>query len=100
MYLRTQDLIPFCVCVQTITRNRYAADMKFEDPLVKFSNLDGFAFNTRVLKSVFKIEFTLHDITTNGPEEIRTRYILHVHPLSATASMMQPVMQAAKQYAE
>lgn len=62
--------------MQTITRSRYAADMKFEDPLVKYASLDGFALNVRLLKSAFKINFTLHDIGLNGPEEIRTRYAI------------------------
>lgn len=59
--------------MQNITRGRYAADIKFEDPLVKYASLDGFALNVRALKSAFKIKFTLHDISINGPDEIRTR---------------------------
>lgn len=47
--------------------------MNFEDPLVKYASLDGFAFNVRLLKSAFKIQFIVHDISINGPEEIRTR---------------------------
>ena len=47
--------------------------MKFEDPVVKYSSLDGFIFNVQALRTAFKVQFNLLDISVNGPEEISTR---------------------------
>ena len=59
--------------VQSVTRERYAADLKFQDPVVKFASLDGFILNVQALCTAFKVQFDLHDINANGPEEIKTR---------------------------
>lgn len=59
--------------VQSVTRGRYAANMRFQDPVVDYSSLDGFVINIQVLRTAFKVQFDLHDIKVNGPEEIRTR---------------------------
>ena len=59
--------------LQSVSRERYAADMRFEDPVVKFASLDGFILNVQALRTAFKVQFNLLDISVNGPEEIRTR---------------------------
>lgn len=61
--------------LQSISRERYAADMRFEDPVVKYASLDGFVFNVQALRTAFKVQFNLLDINVNGPEEIRTRLV-------------------------
>ena len=59
--------------LQSVSRERYAADMRFEDPVVKYASLDGFILNVQALRTAFKVQFNLLDISVNGPEEIRTR---------------------------
>ena len=60
--------------VQPVTRAQYAANMRFQDPVANYSSLDGFIFNVQALRTAFKVQFDLHDIKVNGPEEIRTRW--------------------------
>ena len=59
--------------LQSVSREHYAGDMRFEDPVVKYASLDGFIFNVQALRTAFKVQFNLLDISVNGPEEIRTR---------------------------
>jgi flagellar basal body-associated protein FliL len=59
---------------QEVTRAKYAADMKFQDPVVSYASLDGFVFNIKALRTAFKVTLNLHSVDINGPEEVRTRY--------------------------
>lgn len=59
-----------------VTRAKYAADMKFQDPVVNYASLDGFVFNIRALRTAFNVTFNLHNIDINGPEEIKTRWTM------------------------
>ena len=61
------------VQMQSVSRERYAANLRFQDPVVDYSSLDGFIFNVQALRTAFKAQLDLHDIKVNGPEEIRTR---------------------------
>ena len=63
-----------CYYFQEVTRAKYAADMKFQDPVVNYASLDGFVFNIKALRTAFNVTFNLHNIDINGPEEIKTRY--------------------------
>lgn len=72
------DVDCFCMpesesMLQSVSRERYAADMRFEDPVVNYGSLDGFIFNLQALRTAFEVQFNLLVININGPEEIRTR---------------------------
>ena len=49
--------------------------MRLQDPIVNYASLDGFILNIRALRTAFQVEFNLHEIDINGPEEIRTRFV-------------------------
>lgn len=66
-------LIVLNLSVQSVSRERYAADMRFSDPVVSYASLDGFIFNVQALRTAFTVQFNLLDIGINGPNEIKTR---------------------------
>ncbi|KAL3139503.1 hypothetical protein ABBQ38_003826 [Trebouxia sp. C0009 RCD-2024] len=60
----------------SVSRERYAADMRFSDPVVSYASLDGFIFNVQALRTAFTVQFNLLDIGINGPNEIKTRWTM------------------------
>ncbi len=59
--------------VQRITKERYASDFKFEDPVTRITGLDQFASYLQLLRSVFAITFDVHSIKPRGATELVTR---------------------------
>ena len=45
----------------------------FEDPISRFTDINGYTFMIRALKTLFKVTFDLHDVTVTAPDEITTR---------------------------
>lgn len=70
--------------MQKVSRERYAADMRFTDPVVSYASLDGFILNVQALQTAFNVQFNLHDVSINGPNEIKTRS-------AAPALCMRPI---------
>jgi hypothetical protein len=56
-----------------ITESRYAKNIIFEDPITQYSNLDGYLFMIRALRTAFNINFELHSMDIAGPEELVAR---------------------------
>jgi hypothetical protein len=50
--------------------------VNFLDPITKYSNVQGYMFNIRMLKGVFDPLFELHDIKQTGQYEITTRWTM------------------------
>jgi hypothetical protein len=56
-----------------ITEPRYAKNIVFEDPITQYSNLEGYLFMIRALRTAFNIKFDLHSMEVAGPEELVAR---------------------------
>ncbi|KAK9832958.1 hypothetical protein WJX74_002802 [Apatococcus lobatus] len=59
-----------------ITKERYASDFKFEDPVTRVTGLDQFASYLQLLRSVFAITFDVHSIKPKGATELVTRWTM------------------------
>ena len=59
--------------MQQITRSRYSPNIKFEDPITSFNNIDGYTFNIFLLKALFNLSFKLHSLETTADDEITAR---------------------------
>lgn len=55
---------PCLVCASILYR--YSDDMKFQDPLSKFGNLQGYLFNISALGSLFRPNLVLNDVRRTG----------------------------------
>lgn len=62
-----------------INPDLYDADVIFSDPLSTYSNFAGYAFNIRMLKSVFKPKYTMHAIEKTDEYEITTRWTMKMY---------------------
>ena len=62
-----------------INPDLYDADVIFSDPLSTYSNFAGYAFNIRMLKSVFKPKYTMHAIEKTNEYEITTRWTMKMY---------------------
>jgi hypothetical protein len=56
--------------------DRYDDVVNFLDPITKYSNVQGYMFNIRMLKGVFDPLFELHDIKQTAQYEITTRWTM------------------------
>ena len=59
--------------VQNITTSRYAKNITFEDPISKYSDLDGYLFMIRALRTLFDIKYELHTLEIAGSDELLAR---------------------------
>lgn len=62
--------------MQRLTRQRYASDFKFEDPVTRVQGLDQFASYLQIIRNVFAITFDLHSIKPKGATELVSRWAL------------------------
>lgn len=58
---------------QDVTSSAYAQDIVFEDPISRFTDLSGYQFMIRVLKTLFSVTFDLHEVTVTAPDTVTTR---------------------------
>ena len=57
------------LCIQGLTEQRYAPDMRFEDPVVRCTNRSQYLSNLRMLRTAFDIDFQVHDVNSQPPAE-------------------------------
>lgn len=62
-----------CVASQDVTKSAYARDIVFEDPISRFTDVDGYQFMIQALKTLFSVTFDLHDVTVTAPDTVTTR---------------------------
>lgn len=56
-----------------MTTSAYARDIVFTDPISRFTDLSGYQFMIRALKTLFSVTFDLLDVTVTGPDQVTTR---------------------------
>jgi len=59
--------------VQAITEQRYAPDMRLEDPVATCTNRSQYLSFIRTLRTFFDTEFQIRDVQTSPPAEIVVR---------------------------
>jgi len=59
-----------------LTVSRYDPNIRFEDPLVAYDNIDGYIFYIRALKALFNIDWQLHTVDVTGPDEVTARWTM------------------------
>mmetsp|Transcript_12003 Transcript_12003/g.21284 ORF Transcript_12003/g.21284 Transcript_12003/m.21284 type:complete len:379 (+) Transcript_12003:30-1166(+) len=61
---------------QGIDSSAYNDKVEFLDPITKYDSLEGYLFNIKMLKVVFKPQFQLHDIQAAGPTAVVSRWTM------------------------
>lgn len=61
--------------LQEVSRSAYARDIVFEDPISRFTDLDGYQFMIRALKALFAVTFDLHEVAVTAPDTVTTRWV-------------------------
>lgn len=56
----------------------YEVDVRFEDPLTRYDNIQGYLFNIGMLKNVFRPTYTMHSIEQTGDWELSTRWTMEM----------------------
>uniref|UniRef100_A0A0E0LD71 Uncharacterized protein n=1 Tax=Oryza punctata TaxID=4537 RepID=A0A0E0LD71_ORYPU len=59
-----------------IDRSAYDDRVRFRDPITRHDTIDGYLFNIRLLKLLFRPDFYLHHVKQTGPYEITTRWTM------------------------
>ncbi|XP_062178797.1 uncharacterized protein LOC133883478 [Phragmites australis] len=59
-----------------IDRAAYDDRVRFRDPITRHDTIDGYLFNIRLLKLLFRPDFYLHSVKQTGPYEITTRWTM------------------------
>ncbi|KAL6602940.1 hypothetical protein ACP70R_043301 [Stipagrostis hirtigluma subsp. patula] len=59
-----------------IDRAAYDDRVRFRDPITRHDTIDGYLFNIRLLKLLFRPDFYLHAVKQTGPYEITTRWTM------------------------
>ncbi|CAN6201208.1 unnamed protein product [Urochloa humidicola] len=59
-----------------IDRSAYDDRVRFRDPITSHDTIDGYLFNIRLLKLLFRPDFTLHAVKQTGPYELTTRWTM------------------------
>eukprot|EP01026_Neomeris_dumetosa_P048136 TRINITY_DN4154_c0_g1_i2.p1 TRINITY_DN4154_c0_g1~~TRINITY_DN4154_c0_g1_i2.p1 ORF type:complete len:390 (+),score=32.42 TRINITY_DN4154_c0_g1_i2:97-1266(+) len=54
----------------------YEDVVDFRDPVTKYDNIQGYIFNIKMLKNVFRPDYILHEIRQTGENEITTRWTM------------------------
>ena len=68
--------------MQEVSSARYSPSFRFCDPIFQSSGLDAYRQNLRLLRTVFDIEFTLHNVTTvPEKEQVVTRRVCYYSPV-------------------
>lgn len=70
------DDLPHLFDEQGIDRTMYDNRVVFRDPITKHDTIDGYLFNIRFLKLLFRPNFYLHFVRQTGPFEITTRWTM------------------------
>lgn len=61
---------------QGIDQSAYDDKVRFEDPITKYSSVQGYVFNIKLLRRVFAPTFQLHDIKQTSQYELTTRWTM------------------------
>jgi len=61
---------------QGIDASKYDPNVRFEDPITQYSDLNGYIRNIQFLRLAFRPTFTLHSCKQTGPREITTRWTM------------------------
>eukprot|EP00667_Euglena_gracilis_P009237 EG_transcript_9377 len=61
---------------QGIDASKYDKNVKFQDPVTQYSDLDGYLRNIQFLRLAFQPTFKLHSCVQTGPREITTRWTM------------------------
>jgi hypothetical protein len=59
-----------------IDRSLYEPTVRFEDPLTKYDDIEGYLFNIAMLRRVFDPTYTMHAIALTGDWEVSTRWTM------------------------
>ena len=59
--------------LQELKKEKYAGDFRFQDPIAKYRGIDNFSRSLAALRTLFKVDFTLHSTVVTGDSEITTR---------------------------
>ena len=59
-----------------IDRGMYSEEVQFEDPITRYSSLDGYLFNIQMLRRLFSPTFTLRSVRQTGDWELTTRWTM------------------------
>ncbi|CAL5053578.1 unnamed protein product [Urochloa decumbens] len=59
-----------------IDRSAYDDRVRFRDPITRHDTIDGYLFNIRLLKQLFRPDFYLHAVKQTGPYELTTRWTM------------------------
>ncbi|KAJ8637671.1 hypothetical protein MRB53_011938 [Persea americana] len=68
--------LPHLFDEQGIDRTMYDDRVRFRDPITKHDTIDGYLFNIKLLKLLFRPNFQLHHVKQTGPYEITTRWTM------------------------
>ncbi|KAG6501219.1 uncharacterized protein LOC121997758 [Zingiber officinale] len=68
------DDLPHIFDEQGIDRTMYDDRVVFRDPITKHDTIDGYLFNIRLLKLLYRPNLYLHFVRQTGPYEITTRW--------------------------
>ncbi|URE43299.1 vacuolar ATP synthase [Musa troglodytarum] len=68
--------LPHLFDEQGIDRTMYDDRVRFRDPITGHDTIDGYLFNIRLLKLLFRPDFYLHHVRQTGPNEITTRWTM------------------------
>jgi hypothetical protein len=78
LYSHTRSVWPCMTltlhALQDVTSSAYAQDIVFEDPISRFTDLGGYQFMIRALKTLFSVTFDLHDVTFSASDMVTTRW--------------------------
>lgn len=61
---------------QAITRQRYDANIRFQDPVVRLRGRDAYIANVQLLNMLFAIDFKVLSLKTSDPDHIDVRCAL------------------------
>lgn len=73
-----REELPRMFTTGKVTRSKYSPDIVFEDPISRYTNLDGYCFNIALLVGVFDTKFDLLDIKAVGPGSVEARWSLEM----------------------
>lgn len=59
---------------QGIDRSKYAKNVSFEDPLTRYTDIDGYLTNISMLRRIFYPDFRLFSVVASGDTELTTRW--------------------------
>jgi hypothetical protein len=64
--------------LQKVSRARYDPKIIFEDPISRYTDIDGYCFNISLLTTVFDIRFDLHDVAITASDRISSRWSMEL----------------------